>query len=487
MSPIRGWALAAALLAALAAGCSTQAAPLPEIVLVLDTDAPVSGQILDHPEISGDAAIDTVRVDIIDGPHVIDFRDIVASDPANWPISFGIAPQAGAPPTLRVRIRAFRGSFASPGALGSTATLEPPSEVTIDRLVELPLSLTGLVSMRIVLAEDCLGVPSSSLGGTTCVDGDNLSAPLSMGVDVLAGPPPPTVVGTWPGAVEVPCSAPAPPGRICVPGGFSILGELSFAGIADGVLLDPVPLRPVLLSPFYIDATEFTVSRLHDLAGFPATAHPAVPSPSNIAMDPGLAFCTWTPTGNDHKPVNCISWDSAKLACSMAGGALPSEAQWEHAARGRGQRRLYPWGDQTSSCCAASLSRLGVPPPDGPAVECAPGMGIEDVGSHAQSSSCGGVGDVSRDGILDLGGSVGEAMRDAAVPFTAACWSAPGIARDPVCDDPSATGQSMRGGYWNGGLGTALSPLRTTYPQLDATGVYGNAGSGFRCVYPDGP
>jgi formylglycine-generating enzyme required for sulfatase activity len=471
----------------LVAGCSSQGTPLPQVVLVVDTDAPVSGQLLQHPEMSPDAAIDTVRVDVINGTNVIDFRDLVVSEPSDWPLSFGIAPQKGAPSSLRVRVRAFRGFFAQAGTLGMTATLEPPKEVTIDRLVDVPLPIQGVLTLQIVLREDCLGVPSSSLDGTTCVDADHMSAPISSGTAIVAEEPA-SLVGTWSGALAVPCAAPAPAGQTCIPGGFSILGELSFAGIADGLLLDSVPLRPVMLDPFYMDTTEFTVGRFRKLANFPAGMLPSPPSAANTAADPGLAFCTWDTTGkNDDKPVNCIGWDGAKLACSKAGGLLPSEAQWEHAARGRGQRRLYPWGDDASTCCTSSAARVGVPPSmGGPAVECGPASGIEPVGSHPASSSCNGLGDVSRDGVLDLAGSVSEALLDNAAPYSASCWNAPGIAKDPTCVDASLTDHSMRGGYWNGGLAIGLAPLRSSYPKLAAPGVSGNSASGFRCVYPGG-
>ena len=487
-----------------ALGCSVPARP--QLLVILDTDAPVAGQlfqlldggILASPrdggvplQISPDATIDTVRIDIIEGATAIDFRDIVAPDPVDWPISFGVPPsRTGA--KRRARIRAFRGFFASPGMLTGpdmlkgAATLEPPAEVTIDRLVDLPEPDEGIERLSLILAEDCLGIPSSPLNGTTCIDKDRLSAAPSEGLTAVSDAVPSSVVGSWPGAAAVPCSRPASPGQVCVPGGFTILGELSFAGIADGVLLDPVPLHPVLLAPFFMDQDEFTVKRFRALNGFkgaPPTS-PSVGSP----YDPAYAFCTWAASGHDDLPVNCVDWASASLACTLSGGTLPTEAQWEHAARGRGQRRLYPWGDEDSTCCTASASRVGVPPSEGgPAVECGPASGIQVVGSHPLATSCGGLGDVSRDGVFDLGGSVSEAMLDNLRPFDAPCWTHVGIATDPVlCDDPTSAEHAMRGGYWNGGLSVALTPLRQGYPVGPAKDVYGNAASGFRCVYPGG-
>ena len=237
-----------------------------------------------------------------------------------------------------------------------------------------------------------------------------------------------------------------------------------------------------------MDRTEFTVARLRALQGFPSSMSPTPPSAATPDMNPFEAYCTWTPTGNDALPVNCIQWEAAQRACSLSGGTLPTEAQWEHAARGRGRRFLYPWGNAAATCCAASASREGVPPSQGgPAVECGAmgGSGIEPVGSHSDAQPCQGIADVSLDGVLDMGGSVSELLLDHAAPFDAPCWSAPGIATDPACLDAAYTDQSARGGYWNGGLAVTLSPLRQIGPQPSGE-VSGNAGSGFRCVYPGG-
>ena len=65
-------------------------------------------------------------------------------------------------------------------------------------------------------------------------------------------------------------------------------------------------------------------------------------------------------SGREKHPVNCVSWSQATQYCGWVGGYLPTEAQWELAARGRcqdngagatcGQTRLYPWGNDKSVC-----------------------------------------------------------------------------------------------------------------------------------------
>ena len=55
---------------------------------------------------------------------------------------------------------------------------------------------------------------------------------------------------------------------------------------------------------------------------------------------------TWTPTagGNENLAINCVTWYEAYAFCIWDGGFLPSEAEWEYAAAGGSQQRIFPWG-----------------------------------------------------------------------------------------------------------------------------------------------
>jgi formylglycine-generating enzyme required for sulfatase activity len=280
-------------------------------------------------------------------------------------------------------------------------------------------------------------------------------------------------VGSWPGAREVPCGGPAPEGAICIPGGLSILGEPTMVGTDTANALDPIPLQPALLSPFFLDGTEVTVARFRTLL-----ETDDLDGQRPLARDLDHPHCSWTadpdPSLLDY-PLNCLSLDLAERICTAEGGRLPSEAEWEHAARGRGRRYFYPWGNEPFRCCAASAGRREVPTdsaycPNEP-------IGPEPAGAHADPAACEGLADVSRDGVLDLAGSLTEPTRDAYQAFDAPCWNEPGIHPDPVCTSSDTALRLGRGGDWASGPVLTLAPLRAPYPQEQRM-------SGVRCAYP---
>jgi sulfatase modifying factor 1 len=105
---------------------------------------------------------------------------------------------------------------------------------------------------------------------------------------------------------------------------------------------------------FFLDRTPVTVAAVR-ASGLPTTA--AQLGGSVIDLSTGhwriVEGATYEhpqgPEGNparDDEPATQISWDDASAFCAARGARLPTEDEWEHAARnGRGDDTLYPWGD----------------------------------------------------------------------------------------------------------------------------------------------
>ena len=158
------------------------------------------------------------------------------------------------------------------------------------------------------------GATSTGQGDVATMD----AAPLAA--SPLAKPSAPTVANiSAPADHERGC----PPGMAAVTGGAFQMGELGNA---------------VTVRPFCLDLTEVTA----DAYAQCVQAHEC----TDQGLRCGAAATYGLATKRDH-PINCVTWGQADKYCRAQGKRLPTEEEWEWAARGGEEAREYPWGEGT--------------------------------------------------------------------------------------------------------------------------------------------
>jgi serine/threonine-protein kinase len=259
-------------------------------------------------------------------------------------------------------------------------------------------------------------------------------------------------------------------------GGF---GWIRLSGPRLHLFPDERPGHKVLLDTFWIDRTEVTVGMFRAFvadSGYVSTAErdgwgkPWRDGPKDDEW-PKLPGTDWrhpggpgSTTSADH-PVVQVSWEDATAYCAWAGGSLPSEAQWEKAARGTDGRR-FPWGN---SFDGMKLNACGAECP----VERWRDSGHDD--GHPRTSPVGSFpAGASPYGAQDMAGNVWEWVAD---------WYSAGYDGDAPSRNPrgpsTGTLRAMRGGAWYDGEAEAWATctVRHQNPPWDR---YEDVG--FRCM-----
>ncbi len=216
-------------------------------------------------------------------------------------------------------------------------------------------------------------------------------------------------------------------------------------------------------------------------AGQPETYEPgwvtsddAAVAPTSSNLDCGLydyvgtSSGTWTlaPGANENLPINCVNWSEAYAFCIWDGGFLPSEAEWEYAAAGGNQQRVYPWGSKDPGT-ENEFAIYGCHYPSGP--------------PDASPFGCTGAGDIAPVGTATLGAGLWGQLDLAGEVWV---WNLDRYAAYMACTDCGdftasvVDDRTLRGGGFSSSKAYLIPPSRANLngPRLRSSDL------GFRCA-----
>ncbi len=217
---------------------------------------------------------------------------------------------------------------------------------------------------------------------------------------------------------------------------------------------DELPQHTVYLDAFWIDKTEVTAAQYRRCVETGACSAP----------DLG-GYCTYDADGKSDHPINCVDWDQATAYCAWTGRRLPTEAEWEKAARGA-DGRIYPWGDAWDVQTAPRFNFSDKNDPTGPSTD-----EVDD--GFATTAPVGRFpAGASPYGALDMAGNVWELVAD---------WYDENTYTTAPRENPIGPGTGstrvLRGGSWKYSADDVRAALRCR----DSPGSRGGF-VGFRCA-----
>jgi len=226
-------------------------------------------------------------------------------------------------------------------------------------------------------------------------------------------------------------------------------------GSTDGTE-DEQPVHTVTLNAFYIDQYEVTNSRYALCVD--AGVCDSTTDTSAYESSYSRRFYYGNPEYADY-PLIYASWYEAQAYCQWRGGHLPTEAEWEKAARGGLKQKSYPWGDESPVCEAGSKN----------------GATFDDNGICNNTDTT-RVGSYSPNeyGLYDMVGNVWE-------------WVSDAYDENYYSNSPSENPTGSQAGFYRvirgGGWDSQMNGLRVSDRRFNPPDS-GSLSSGFRCVVP---
>lgn len=210
---------------------------------------------------------------------------------------------------------------------------------------------------------------------------------------------------------------------------------------------DELPLHLVYLDPYLMDKYEVTNAQYSDcVSAGSCTAPSNFSSFTHTSYYDNPAFANY--------PVIYVDWQNAASYCAWLGGRLPTEAEWEKAARGDNPQ-AFAWGDAAPTCDRANVNQGNCVGDTSP------------VGSYPMGAS--------PYGLMDMTGNVWEWVGD---------WYSNTYYRTTPVSNPPGPGTGiykvLRGGSWY----SALQDTRAAYRHKNANPDSHYYTTGFRCVFP---
>lgn len=231
---------------------------------------------------------------------------------------------------------------------------------------------------------------------------------------------------------------------------------------------DEEPVHTVYLNRFFIDQYEVTNAQFAAFLNVTGNQReggvPWLDTTDEHTLIRDLSSGFAAASGYENHPVIQVTWHGARSYCEWQGGRLPTEAEWEKAARGPLDERLYPWGDayesQKANLCDSQCQETWRNP------------NFNDGYSRTAPVGSYPTGD-SYYGVHDMAGNVFE--------WTADWYSPDYYATSPDANPPGASTGELRitrGGSWyRNGRSIRLS-YRYGFAEVDSADDVG-----FRCVY----